>query len=475
MTSEAIKTVVVSFELQNEFATLSGDWNPMHMSFVAARRTPGGRPVVHGMHTVLFALESVAASSPSLPLPSKLEVRFLKPVYLEETVAIHQVERTYKELRLQAMVDGMPMADLRIVLGDNHQPMASHPLTTDDRAVCRELALTEMVGRSGTVPLATTPERIAAHFPNVVRWLGVDRVAALLSLSRLVGMECPGLHSLFSGFAIEFPVAETTSCLQYHVASVDDRFRLLKIGVTGLGIRGRVEAFARHPPIFQVPIRELSGLVGPNEFGGQRALIVGGSRGLGELTAKLLAAGGAYPTITYAVGRDDAQQVVEEIKRWGGECELLKYDVRAPSGQQLASLSRPVSYLYYYPTCQIHRRRTGRFASRILDEFLDFYVRGFYDLCVALRTSSEPGLSAFFPSSVAVEERPPDMTEYAMAKAAAEVLCTDLNQSWSGIHITTVRLPRLPTDQTATLVPTQSADPIEVILPIVRRVQAVRF
>src|ERR1700730_13240718 len=85
MTSEAIKTVVFSVELQKEFATLSGDWNPMHMSSLAARRTVGGRPVVHGMHTVLYALESVAASSPGLRLPSKLEVRFLKPIYLDET------------------------------------------------------------------------------------------------------------------------------------------------------------------------------------------------------------------------------------------------------------------------------------------------------------------------------------------------------------------------------------------------------
>jgi NAD(P)-dependent dehydrogenase (short-subunit alcohol dehydrogenase family) len=288
-------------------------------------------------------------------------------------------------------------------------------------------------------------------------------------------MECPGLHSLFSGFAIEFPLMDTPSSLRYHVASVYDRLRLLKIEVAGLGVHGRVEALARHPPAVQVPIEALSGLIDPNEFVGHRALIVGGSRGLGELTAKLLAAGGAHPIITYAVGRDDAQQVVEEIKGWGGECELLKYDVRAPSSQQLESLSRPVPYLYYYATCQINRRRTKRFTATILNEFLDFYVRGFYDLCVALRASSEPGLSAFLPSSLAVVERPNGVTEYAMAKAAAEVLCTDLNRSWPGMHITTVRLPSLLTDQTATLIPTENADSIEVILPIVRRVQAVRF
>jgi NAD(P)-dependent dehydrogenase (short-subunit alcohol dehydrogenase family) len=46
----------------------------------------------------------------------------------------------------------------------------------------------------------------------------------------------------------------------------------------------------------------LSGLCAPDEFAGATALIIGGSRGLGELTAKLLAKGGARILITYATG-----------------------------------------------------------------------------------------------------------------------------------------------------------------------------
>jgi acyl dehydratase len=89
MTSESIKTFEFSSERQTEFAELSGDWNPMHMSPVLARRTQLGRPVVHGMHTLLRALDSLAASSPELAYPSKLTAKFLGPVYVGETVAIN--------------------------------------------------------------------------------------------------------------------------------------------------------------------------------------------------------------------------------------------------------------------------------------------------------------------------------------------------------------------------------------------------
>lgn len=476
MLSHTTNIFALSAELQTEFARLSGDWNPMHMSAVFARRTQSGRPVVHGMHTVLRSLDSFAASSPDLPFSSKLTVRFPSPVYVGDAIEIHRVESSDRQLRLQARVDGTTTADLRMVLNNFDRPRGdSEEYPADDQIVCRELSLKEMAGRSGTVHLASTLNMINEQFPNAARWLGVERVGALLCLSRLVGMECPGLHSLFSGFTVEFSRESTPRSLQYHVASVDDHFRLLKIDVHGLGVRGSVEAFARYPPVTQTPIRELSTLVNRKEFAGQQALVIGGSRGLGELTAKLIAAGGGHPVITYAVGGDDAERVAAEIEQWGAGCDVLKYDVRLPSLPQLKPLTRAVSHLYYYATCQIFGRRTREFNAAILEEFLEFYVRGFYNVCEALRESTKQGISVFYPSSIAVEERPRNMTEYAMAKAAAEALCADLNRSWPSMHITTARLPRLLTDQTSTVAPIENADSVNTILPIVRKVQNFRF
>jgi hypothetical protein len=288
-------------------------------------------------------------------------------------------------------------------------------------------------------------------------------------------MECPGKHSLFVGLAVDLPLADPASSLLYQVTSVDDRFRMLTISVDGLGIRGSVEAFARHPPVAQESIQKLSTLIEPGEFVGQRALIVGGSRGLGELTAKLIAAGGGHPIITYAVGKDDAERVSAEIEQWGGACDILKYDARCPPEQQLNALSGRLSSVYYYATCQIFRRRTNVFDAAILDEFVQLYVRGFHDLCEALRGLAMGSLSVFYPSSVFVEDRPRDMTEYAMAKAAGEILCAEINRSWATMHITSSRLPRLLTDQTAAFVAVESASGPSTILPIVREVQSHRF
>src|ERR1035438_4230922 len=54
---------------QKRFATLSGDWNPIHVDPVRARRTQAGGVVVHGIHVLLWALDAFASRHPDLDSP----------------------------------------------------------------------------------------------------------------------------------------------------------------------------------------------------------------------------------------------------------------------------------------------------------------------------------------------------------------------------------------------------------------------
>jgi hypothetical protein len=81
-------------------------------------------------------------------------------------------------------------------------------------------------------------------------------------------------------------------------------------------------------------------------------------------------------------------------------------------------------------------------------------------------------LVVFYPSSVFVSECAPEFTAYAMAKAAGELLCTEMTRSWKGVKVLSSRLPRLPTDQTAGVAATNLQSPVEVMLPLLRHAQA---
>jgi hypothetical protein len=288
----------------------------------------------------------------------------------------------------------------------------------------------------------------------------------------LVGMVCPGLHSIYGDLTVEAcNEQDPQDRLGFQVVSTEPRFRLVRMAIEGGGLVGSIKTAARMPPAPQASSSELSGAVERDEFAGSTALVVGGSRGLGEVTAKLLAAGGAQVIITYRVGSDEADAVAQDIRASGGTCETLAYDTGSPAEAQLAGLERAPTHAYYFATPTIFRAQSALFERARLDAFLDVYVDGFARLAEALRAVRND-VSLFYPSSVYVEERPRGMIEYAMAKAAGETLCSEMNLAWAPLRVVFGRLPRLPTDQTASVIETKFPSPVASLLPFVREAQS---
>jgi acyl dehydratase/NAD(P)-dependent dehydrogenase (short-subunit alcohol dehydrogenase family) len=465
-----IASKVFSPDDQEAFARLSGDYNPMHMDPLAARRTQAGVPVVHGIHLLAWFLDA-AAGLAGRDFVGTLKVRFEKFVAVGEPVRAVVTQLDAAALRGEVCVGSLAM--VRIALQFTPPAAAPPPQNFPPLEVPAplDLALEDMAGRTGTLAPAVAPAVLQAAFPAAARALGPTRLSALMGLTYLVGMVCPGLHSIFGGLALTAcDTTEGDAHLAFEVRVTDPRFRMVKMNVWGGGWTGTVDSFVRHKPVAQASVAALRGVVRPDEFAGRRALIVGGSRGLGELTAKLIAAGGGQVRVTYASGKADADRVAGDIAEAGGRCEVLRYDVSAAAAAQLTALETAPTSLYYMATPAIFRRKSGLFDRARFDEFMTFYVTAFWELCAALR-DREPGLAVFYPSSVAVESRPADMTEYAMAKAAGEVLCADAARFLAPMRVVMSRLPRLPTDQTATLLEVDTADPLETMLPLIRAVE----
>jgi len=160
-----------------------------------------------------------------------------------------------------------------------------------------------------------------------------------------------------------------------------------------------------------------------------------------------------------------------ELTNWGALCEVMRFDVREPALAQLTAMMTAPMQLYYFATSPISRRKGRSFDSALFQEFIAFYVDGFNNICAALQSRWGSNFVAFYPSSVAIDERPENMTEYAMAKAAGEILCADLPNLYPGVRVIRERLPRMPTDLTATILAGTSVPAIDVLLPLVRLVQ----
>jgi hypothetical protein len=283
-------------------------------------------------------------------------------------------------------------------------------------------------------------------------------------------MVSPGLHSIYSGLKFVLSELSEDEAIIFQTHSTDKRFNLIKLAARGGGILASIDAFFRAPPAVQPNLEIISQNFSRTEFSGVNALIVGGSRGLGELTAKAIAAGGGSSVVTYAVGIDDAKRVCNEIKAWGGSCEILHYDIHENAEAQLAELSIPPTHVYYFATPKIFGNNTSLDLRRF-EEFNQFYVSGFEKLIKALIQLRPTGMRAFYPSTVAVENRPLGMTAYAMSKVAGEILCADMNSQIKNLHIVIARLPRLDTDQTISLSTIQAEDALSVMKSYIREVQ----
>lgn len=451
---------------QQRFARLSGDWNPMHMDPVAARRTQAGAPVVHGVHLTLWTLDTLIGSGVVHGDIASVQAVFNKFVYLDTPATIRVVRADDTVVEAVVSAAGVDTTTVTIGLGAaasvDPGPMDQPPVGTAGQ-VPNVPDLPAKAKQSGWMD----PEGDEDLFPHASQMLGARRVAAIALSSRLVGMLYPGLHSVFGSLDVTVVPEHPRAGLGFQVAMANVRTRLLRMPIAGSGIAGTVIAFARREAVAQPSMSEVAPLVEPGCFTGAVALVTGGSRGLGALTARILAAGGARVIVTYALGRDDSDALVAEINGFAGAetCSAVRYDMMTDAGVSVDG----ATHLYHFASPRIYRQKAALFDAGVFAEFTRAYLGSFHDLCRSL-----PGLRvAFYPSSVFVEPgRPRDMTEYAMIKAAGEILCDEMNATEGFPHVISRRLPRMLTDQTATLARVATDDALTTLLPVVREVQA---
>jgi acyl dehydratase len=455
---------------QLAFASLSGDFNPMHTDERAARRLLFGKPVVHGIHAVLWCINEWCQSFDQPGALRKLRADFQRPILVgsgvsyesgrgrhgETEILLRSDGRTVLRLRL----DWVPTEDVPTKLG------VTDALPPSTECMARDEA--SLQGLSGSLPLFLAEREFGKLFPRLLGILPRAQLATLLATTRIVGMECPGLHSLYSHLSLEFdpliPSDTQASSLSYRLESVDERFHLAIMGMHGPGVRGSLRAFVRPAPRQQISFKAARSLVDPGGFCGSRAWIVGGSRGLGEVAAKLLAAGGAEVTITYHRGADDAERVASEIRQGGGVVQVQELDV-LHAWDTLATLigkENSPTELLYFATPFIAPGEAGRFSAELFNGYCQYYVHGFTGL---VHTLASRGLRrVLFPSSVYVDDPPAQFAEYAAAKAAGEAACLAMENAYRGLKISKPRLPRLATDQTASLSQLDALDPAPLIL-----------
>lgn len=464
MTKQQLISCQISPRESQSFARASGDFNPLHLDPVMARRYQFGSTLIHGINGTLRALDAFFATRPPHALAS-LQVTFSKPVRQGDELSISFTPVSPSTFRIEVHTgDGQratKVQSIEFALADagrdGPSSLAILPQAAAGSATPDDLSLEQAEKLQGDTPLTWAPELFQTLFPHLAEKLPATQCATILATTKIVGMICPGLNSVYARLKLQFAGegAEPPSHLHYRVESVDPRFSRVLLAVSNAAAAGTIEAFFRPAPVAQASAAQISSLVARDRFAEQQALVVGGSRGLGEVTAKLLCAGGASAMITYASGREDAIKVAADISANRGTCDTMCLDVlnnEAPAG--LFAGPGKLTHIYYMASPLIEKSGSQLWDAKLFARYTDFYILGLARLLALFAANPqyrEAELTVYQPSTVFLDVPEKGFTEYTACKAAAESFAKQMQLKYPRWRFLTPRLPRMLTDQTSGL------------------------
>jgi hypothetical protein len=429
------------------FTAVSRDVSPLHVNPAHARRGPVGQRVVHGAHIVLTVLEALGRNGRTDW--TAVSASFRNPLTIGQSFSIEWTPPNGGLVTACATSEDLVLAEMAFRVGVARWPL-SEAVDTIDSTVAAMAVPADATGARGVEPLAIDVGVLGARAKHVDPGVA----AALCASSRLAGMRCPGSLALLRAFDLRSDGVD--AALAWETVRVREALRLVILELSG-GIAGTVEVAMRHAPVEQPSIVDLRSVVKADEFTHVRAVVLGASRGLGLLAARVLAVGGANVVLS---GRD------------GGSCEGLPgatfegLDVAHPNADVVARLRdfRP-THLLHFATPPIPRRLGRAWSDELYGGYAAVYEGG---LELAASLASVSPLHVLYPSTMFVEERPSGFDEYIAAKEASERLAADMSSGPAPVVVTVERLPVLATDQTAGAASLAPESNVDVLVPVIR-------
>ena len=458
---------------QLNFAKFSCDFNHIHINPISVRRSIHGAQVVHGVNILLCALNYYFKKKNIIKF-KKIKCIFMHPVIVNKTVDFILEER--KENINIKITDSSKVYSIITLSKDNvafREKLPKHNVyynkinKINKSYINKNFSEIKKKNRYYIINLCNF--KSSSLYNNLKKYLSNLQIKEILSLSYFVGMVCPGYNSILSSIDINFDnQISKNENINFSLKKFDKRVNLLKTYFSNR-IFGTVNSFTYPGEVKQPPISKIKKFIYKKEFSKINTLIIGGSRGLGELTAKILVSGGANTTITYYQGIKEAKKLKENIKFETGQiCKIKKLNVISKDFIDKIKNCLNKDFIFYYPTPKISSTKNENFSNEKFEYYYKFYVKQFTILCNFIEKYSDKQIIIFYPSTIFVLNESNNFKEYVKAKLIAEKKIKEINKNFKNVKIISHRLPQLNTDQTSGVINTSKNDNIKVMVPIIK-------
>jgi NAD(P)-dependent dehydrogenase (short-subunit alcohol dehydrogenase family) len=449
------------------FAAASGDHNPLHVDREFAAGTAFGSPIVQGSLIAIAMLGTLPDESLARVRSLRISFSGAMPAGTASTISTGAVKREPGawEVRLTARgttlarVLARPVSDLPTVAPPAANPGA--PLRPM-RTTAAEPSPTELSAGHTLRGEYETGRELGA----LARRLGAGALDPRLRdglawASYVVGMELPGLHSLFAGVALAVDGETGIGCRGETLVVRDHDERTGQLTIDGtLATRGSgrvlatIQCFAL--PVAATPDPAALGLDRAPEGERGAVVVVGGSRGFGASLALSLLAMGHEVHIGYATSRRRAAELARLAGARKAHMHLMPLDASDPDevralAESVATGARPlVGVVLNAAPPPLAMGLTPQSGVELADYVAESLRLVAVPLGALLASVEEPDGWVLFCSSAAITAPPRDWPHYVTAKAAVEGLASWVAATKPRLRTVIVRPPRMRTAMTGT-------------------------
>lgn len=442
----------------NKFAELSGDYNPLHVDELYARKTMFGKQMVHGIYQLMMCLEVFAQKSKKQIFINDIKAKFKNGLEIDEIASIKINKKSDNKVEME-------------VLNSSSKTITKINFSYQKQDFILNKSMPTSFGSELNIPdnftkkdcsesLNYSQDLMEQCFPSVAKYINPNNISVLLTSTRIIGMKYPGLHSIYNALSLKFNIDDETQDKLYYDVFKETGFDIVTISLNenNQKISGELKSIIRPQLPEPKSTAEIKKMIKENMFKGQKALIIGGSRGIGLQCLKMLALGGAETLFSYYKNQDDAVKIKDELKLNDYNTSFFQLDIQNLSKESLKIIEQfAPTHLYYFATPHIINNNKN-LSMEIFQNFSNYYIFALDKLINSVNTLE----GVFYPSSTAITDLPSGMIEYAFAKSAAELYAEFLRQKRK-IKIFNPRFPRIETSQTLSLLEVKALKPEDIL------------
>lgn len=438
---------------QKKFAKLSKDYNKIHISPNESRKMIFGRQIVHGINILLYGLNFFFKNKKKLKI-NNLDCIFYKPVFLREKIYFF----LEKKKNVYIIYIKKKNNILCCIISLN--------LNNDEKAFFEK----KNVFKKNKIKFLRRKKfSINNNYNYLKSKISNNQFQDILSTSYIVGMINPGKYSLFSRLLVNLNLKKNeNNKIKFMIKKFDKRINQIEI-ILDSCINAKIYAF-KYNYFEQKSINILKKRIRKKILNNKRTLIIGASRGLGEVTSKLMALLGSKLVLTYNLEKNNIFKIKNEIANSTKvSCTLLKLDILKKDYRSKQKFFDKIHYFFYFASPKITATENNEFNNRIFLDYKNFYLNKFIEFCLFLDKISKEKIKVFYPSTVYINEKNNIFKEYILAKKIAEKKIKLLNKKLKKIKIEIFRLPEMCTSQNMKVLSNKKNINDKIMIKLIRK------